>query len=321
MTLPLPSDPDLAAWAVLLNDAGYWAYILDDEWRVAFVTDELRLSHGDTGATTCVPTGRHWYSTEMAQFRASVASGSIPVDETQRENFRDLGRYVVASSANAREHLRSVIAPHLSDLLDDLDELGDLPNVWAPAKVAMSFGGTWVAGQTIYFRIDNRDGQFVGVAMLAKPAAGMSQLAAAAATLDLDHLERMRLVERPDRRPAAILMADLESSTPLARRLSTAQFFAFGRRFVRAADQCVVDAGGIVGRHAGDGVVAFFLADTAGSESDSGAILHSCGAHTARRAQRRRRAERASRSRRLPPLRTALGRNALHGPLPHSRSQ
>jgi class 3 adenylate cyclase len=62
-------------------------------------------------------------------------------------------------------------------------------------------------------------------------------------------------------------MADLEASSPLARRLSTAQYFAFGRRLVRTADRCIIDAGGIVGRHAGDGVVAFFLADTTGSES------------------------------------------------------
>jgi class 3 adenylate cyclase len=77
----------------------------------------------------------------------------------------------------------------------------------------------------------------------------------------------MRVVEHADRRPAAILIADLEASSALARRLSTASYFAFGRRLVRAADQCVVDAGGIVGRHVGDGIVAFFLADTTGSES------------------------------------------------------
>lgn len=76
----------------------------------------------------------------------------------------------------------------------------------------------------------------------------------------------MRLVT-PDRRPAAILMADLEASSPLARRLSSAQYFGFARRLVRMADQCIIDTGGIIGRHAGDGVVAFFLADTAGSES------------------------------------------------------
>jgi class 3 adenylate cyclase len=62
-------------------------------------------------------------------------------------------------------------------------------------------------------------------------------------------------------------MADLDASSALARHLPTAQYFAFGRRLVRTADRCIIDAGGIVGRHAGDGIVAFFLADTAGSES------------------------------------------------------
>jgi class 3 adenylate cyclase len=66
----------------------------------------------------------------------------------------------------------------------------------------------------------------------------------------------MQRVAKPARRPAAILFADLEASSPLARRLSTASYFALGRRLVRAADQCVIDAGGLVGRHVGDGVVA-----------------------------------------------------------------
>ena len=105
--------------------------------------------------------------------------------------------------------------------------------------------------------------------LLAKPAAGMSDLARAAATADLTHLERLRVVGRPDRHPAAILMADLEASSPLARHLSTAQYFAFVRRLIRSADRCIVDAGAIVGRHAGDGVVAFFLAETTGSESSA----------------------------------------------------
>jgi class 3 adenylate cyclase len=95
----------------------------------------------------------------------------------------------------------------------------------------------------------------------------MSQLAAAAYTADLVHLERMRAVEHAGRRPAAILMADLEASSALARRLSTAGYFAFIRRLVRTTDECIIDAGGIVGRHAGDGVVAFFLAEMAGCES------------------------------------------------------
>jgi class 3 adenylate cyclase len=95
----------------------------------------------------------------------------------------------------------------------------------------------------------------------------MTILGSLAALGDLEHLARMQSVAHPARRPAAILFADLEGSSILARRLSTAGYFALGRRLVRAADQCVVDGGGLVGRHVGDGVVAFFLAETAGSES------------------------------------------------------
>ncbi len=92
-------------------------------------------------------------------------------------------------------------------------------------------------------------------------------LAALGAMGDREHLERLQGVAAAGRRPGAILFADLEDSTPLAKRLSTANYFALGRRLIRVADQCVVDAGGITGRHSGDGVVAFFLAENLGSES------------------------------------------------------
>jgi class 3 adenylate cyclase len=98
-------------------------------------------------------------------------------------------------------------------------------------------------------------------------AVGMATLGALATIGDLGHFERMMGVARAERRPAAILFADLEGSSPLARRLSTASYFALVRRLARAADRCVIDAGGLVGRHVGDGVVAFFLAETAGSDS------------------------------------------------------
>jgi len=72
-------------------------------------------------------------------------------------------------------------------------------------------------------------------------------LASLVSQSDPRHLERMQLVARAGRRPAAILFADLEGSSPLSKRLSTAGYFALGRRLVRAADQCVIEAGGIVG--------------------------------------------------------------------------
>jgi class 3 adenylate cyclase len=55
--------------------------------------------------------------------------------------------------------------------------------------------------------------------------------------------------------------------SPLARRLSTANYFKLARRLVSAADRSIIESGGLVGRHVGDGVVAFFLAESLGSES------------------------------------------------------
>jgi class 3 adenylate cyclase len=101
----------------------------------------------------------------------------------------------------------------------------------------------------------------------------MAALTRMTALGDLGHYERMDRVAKAGRRAAAVLFADLESSSPLSRKLSTASYFTLVRRLARAADQCVVDAGGLVGTHAGDGIVAFFLAETSGSES---AAARSC---------------------------------------------
>jgi class 3 adenylate cyclase len=95
----------------------------------------------------------------------------------------------------------------------------------------------------------------------------MTVLGAIAGEGDLGHFERMQQVSRAARRSAAVLFADLEGSSPLSRRMPTAAYFTLMRRLARVADRCVVDHGGLVGRHVGDGIVAFFLADTAGSEA------------------------------------------------------
>jgi len=48
-SLPLPEDPLLATWASALNDAGYFANILDAGWRYVYDTDELLLSRSYMG--------------------------------------------------------------------------------------------------------------------------------------------------------------------------------------------------------------------------------------------------------------------------------
>ena len=269
-SLPLPADPVLASWASALNDAGYWAYVFDAGWRLMFVTEELLMTFRDMGRSA-VPVGSHYYSAEAVRSRDAMYRDGSAASEQIRAGFLNIGGFVLASTPGGRDELRQVVDPALADLVDELQPI-DVPAAWIE-RPEWTTAGADVAGSVLYFRIDDGHGGLAGFGLLSKPAAGMSHLGRAVAVADLAHLERMRAVERPDRRSAAILMADLEASSPLARHLSTAEYFAFGRRLVRAADRCVIDAGGIVGRHAGDGVVAFFLADTSGSES---AAARSC---------------------------------------------
>ena len=261
-SLPLPDDPRLAAWASALNDAGHFGTLMDSQWRIVFQTDEWRLAVGDTGDSTAFPIGSHHFSTEAVDFR--IAHFRAPL-ELRRAGFRALGPYVLASTPGGRDELRRIVHPEYADLVDELQPQ-ELPVTLARRSV-MTYAGVQVGTTVVVIRIDDSDGRLAGVCQLSKPAVGMSQLTVAAAIADLAHLERMRMLESPDRHQVAILTADLDGSSPLARRLSSAQFFEFTRRLVRAADQCIIDAGGIVGRHAGDGIIAYFVAETAGSES------------------------------------------------------
>jgi class 3 adenylate cyclase len=264
----LPDHPILAAWASALNDAGHWAIISDANSRYAFVTDELLVSYRALGFPA-VPIGAHVFSAEAVQFVVAQLGGSWPSEEVRRQWFLTAGRYVLATTRGGREKLRRLVDPELVDLVDELRPL-DHPVVLMlrPLLERAATTGVRAAGlvTTIIFWITDGP-EHVGVCELIKPVAGMSYLAAATTRADLVHLERMRVVERPDRHPGAILMADLEASSLLSRRLSAAQYFALIRRWVRAADHCIIDAGGVVGRQAGDGVVALFLAETTGSES------------------------------------------------------
>jgi class 3 adenylate cyclase len=263
-SLPLPDDPVLAAWASVLNGAGHWATFWDAEWRLAFETDELLSTYADM-AWSSTPIGTRYYSAEYAQHMAGLNVMYADPD-TLRALFLETGPFILATTPGGRDDLRRAVDPQLADLVDEL-EPQELPDVYEPYLLPWTTAGSAITGSTVWFRIDDDHGQFAGVCILTKPAPGMSHLARAAAFADLAHLSRMHVVEHADRHPAAILMADLEASSPLARHLSTAQFFTFTRRLVRMADECIIQAGGIVGRHVGDGVVAYFLAETAGSES------------------------------------------------------
>lgn len=256
----------LAATAKALNDEGHWAEILDREWRAAYMTDDARWMYGGRTELAPYPLGADLFGHDYMSARSGWRGGQFPL-EVERRAFGMVGPCVLADMRGSKEELRARVDPRVRDLVDGLTPLE------FSAATSFSFRGIYTAAgagvdiSLTFLRLRDDSGAVVGTAIISKPAVGMAVLTRISAMGDRRHFDRMEQAARPGRRPAAILFADLESSSQLARGLSTERYFAFIRRLARAADLSVVDAGGLVGTHAGDGVVAFFLAEIAGSES------------------------------------------------------
>ena len=128
---------------------------------------------------------------------------------------------------------------------------GDLP----PMKVT-----------EIEIRLNDDDGEVLGTVSIYHPGLPARVLAMVARG-DEEMYARMTRLTDAGKHRAAILFADLQGSSALSRRLPSAIYFQLIRAMTTATDQVVIDRQGIVGKHAGDGATAFFLADEIGSPS------------------------------------------------------
>ena len=265
---PLPDDPMLAEWAAAMRDMGDWGWIVDSSWNLQFITDEQRLSLAYDVEMVPVVIGEHLFgpaTTTMSSFWRTEAG---QLHETWSTFFANVGDMMLADTPGGKDELRSVVDPSLAGAVDELSAASHASATTGISSAA----GTRDRGATLLqktLRIRDAEGRLRGTAITFKPAVGMNVLGTMALERDPGHLQRLRSVASARRRPAAILFADLEGSSALSRTLSTSNYFAAGRRIVRATDRCVVDAGGLVGRHVGDGVVAFFPVEVFESESDA----------------------------------------------------
>ncbi len=119
-----------------------------------------------------------------------------------------------------------------------------------------------------HVRLHDDRGNYIGCAILFEPGLSARVLTMVARG-DEPMFERMARLFDPGRRRAAVLFGDLQDSSVLSRRLPSGAYFKLVRAITTALDNVVMKRKGIVGKHAGDGVTAFFLADDLGSESQA----------------------------------------------------
>ena len=124
-----------------------------------------------------------------------------------------------------------------------------------------------LAVEFLLFGIRGREGDLLGVVCVSQMGVRPT-LVSLLSRGDERMFERMADLQEPKRCQGAILFADLQGSSRLSRMLPTSTYFTFIRSLAMAADAAIASNGGVVGRHAGDGVSGFFLLSDGDSASE-----------------------------------------------------
>lgn len=255
-------EPDPTRHALATRQ--WTSMLLDDEWRIQWVSPDLQAFLG-TSDPDELGIGHH-----VAEALLLPAFARTIDEPSMARILQDVGPYFLGDMRARGVPLEDVLPAGLVPLAEQLEsstppavfgsefayvhpdgveELGGYVVKMLLVRTQEASGGT---GWTVLFDID------VGPQLVSLLARG-----------DTTMYERMARLVQPGRQPAAILFCDLAGSTTLSRRLPTAEYFRLIRRLWTAIDGAVADGCGIVGKHAGDGASAFFLAGDLGGDSQA----------------------------------------------------
>jgi class 3 adenylate cyclase len=264
---PLPEHPELRAVAEALEGAGISGEILDAQWRLVFISSEEALIVGvEPGEVD------RFYGKGLPRRQLEDGEYWATSDDSSRDWWKlnvPMMRAYLKPDDDAFEAVFGPLAKPAARI-----EPGELMRAWSSTHSFPDLEGlrtSWL-GDTAFFdmRINDDAGEFIGVLRLASPDAPDSLLARMARG-DRAMYERMDAVRLPARRPASILFADLEASGELSRRLSSRGYFELVGSLTDLIDSQVIEQGGIVGKHAGDGASALFVVEQFGNSETEAA--------------------------------------------------
>ena len=262
---PLPDHPRLREIALAMEEAGVAGEVTDADWKIVYISSETARLVGVEPEEI----DRFYGKSLLVRHQQDADFWGI-TEESGREWWRD--------NVPIMRHYLSPGDPRFEEVFGELSEQA------ARVEPVELPPGAWnshyefsqsveirraIARQATFLDlgIKDDDGHFIGVARIARIGLP-DNLLARLAHGDRGLYERMDRVREPARRPASILFADLEGSGSLSRRLSSRGYFELIGGLTDLIDSAVIERSGIVGKHAGDGGSALFLAlDFDGSES------------------------------------------------------
>ena len=242
---------------------GASALLLDDEWRIRWVSQELR------DFVSADPNGDLGVGLHVAQALLDSPWIDVVHPDSLASFLGDMAGYVVWELQRRGVDPGSVTPTQFLPLVEGLEAV-EPPPAWRSSFSYLPPGGSEddVYGVDVLFVRLFDEHREIGCMALFEVGVPR-HLVALLARGDQRMYERMARLVRPGHREAAILFCDLQGSGTLSRRLPTAEYFNLVRRLWRGVDAAVSSFGGIVGKHAGDGATAFFLADDVGGRSEA----------------------------------------------------
>jgi class 3 adenylate cyclase len=252
------AERQLRELAEELAPYGLAAEVLDDGWRLVWTSEELQTIWGVRDP------GQLGLERHILESRSRVLAGGVLTRESAERWLRTNLPFILAGTDGGSEAVADMLESDYASLLGELEPQA------APARWAGSFDfrRDEFFGRVNYLgeRVQDACGRLLGYLFLYAPDVPAS-LASLLVRGNRRMYERMAALFEPGQRSAAILFADLEGSGTLSRRLASPVYFRLIRDIRSALDAAVAECGGIVGKHAGDGVSAFFLSQQLASES------------------------------------------------------
>jgi class 3 adenylate cyclase len=262
---PAVSDERLDWIVDGLESTGWAAEVCDAEWRLVWVSPQTRALIGNPPESE-LGIGEH-----LIQSRRRDAWQRMISLEAQEQWIKLNVPQMLVDDPDSKERLAEMARPELRDAVMECE----------PAQIPI---WTWLTRTTgvepavrevrnFGLRVRMRNGEpFATVYMYG--ANLPATLLALVSQGDRGMFERMARLTEPGRREAAVLFADIQSSGELSRHLSSAAYFSLVHELFTKLDGIVIEASGIVGKHAGDGLSGFFLAeDCGGKEEATGAAV------------------------------------------------
>ena len=245
--------------ADLLEETGWAAELFDDHWRLMWVSPQIIELLGEDDETK-LGYGRHLLDHISLEPWASAIT-----PESAQELLRLELPLMIGTTPGGKEGLKREVDESFHPFIDAA-EPAEGPPVWASRLEFVQGDLPPVPVNFVCTRVRTPEGEQVGWMTLYGPGLPATILSLVARG-DTRIYERMRRLVEPGRRAAALLFADLEDSGVLSRRLASATYFRLVSRMIGAMDDVIASRGGIVGKHAGDGATAYFLAVDLGATS------------------------------------------------------